>query len=73
MAGEKNVAKGSFSSRLALVLSIIALVLSIVAYNRTGVQNQFATDIKRIETRMQELKQETKKALDKISKSVKKQ
>ena len=72
MADEQNVVKGSFSSRLALVLSIIALVLSIVAYNRTGVHNQFATDINRIEKKMQDFKQETKKALEKISKPLKK-
>ena len=35
MADEQNVVKASFNSRPALVLSI-------VAYNRTGVQNQFA-------------------------------
>ena len=73
MADEQSVFKGSFSARLALVLSIIALILSIVAYSRTGVQDQFVTDIKRIETKMQELKQETKKALEKISKTIKKQ
>jgi hypothetical protein len=38
MAAETKVVKGGFRATLALIISIIALVLAIVAFNRTGTE-----------------------------------
>ena len=72
MAEEKVVVKGGFRSTLALLLSIIALILSIIAFNRTGGQTELRTELKGLQTKMKELSQETKGTYDRISKAIKK-
>ena len=83
MAEQTKVVKGGFRATLALIISIIALVLSVLAYNRTGDQLTFNAEIKKLQTKMNEMKketseqmgkirQETGKALEKIGKAIKK-
>ena len=45
MAEGKKVVKGGFRANLALLISIIALILSIVAYQRTGGQAELEARI----------------------------
>ena len=54
MAEDQKAVTRSFSVRLALFISIIALILSIVAYNRSSSQEQIQTDIKNLETKPHE-------------------
>ena len=84
MVEEKKEAKGGFRATLALIISLIALVLSIIAFNRTGGQPDLNAEIIRLQTKLQELKketseqvskvsEETKKTIEKIAKSIKKE
>ena len=66
MAEETKIVKGGFRATLALLISIIALVLSILAYNRTADQSMLNTEIKKFETKMDEMKKETAVQVDKI-------
>ena len=45
MAEPTKIVKGGFRATLALLISIIALILSILAYNRTSDQSTFSTEI----------------------------
>ena len=83
MAEPKKVIKGGFRATLALIISIIALLLSVLAYNRTDNQLTFNAEIKNLQTKMNEMKketseqmgkirQETGKALENIGKAIKK-
>ena len=66
MAEQTKIVKGGFRATLALIISIIALVLSILAYNRTGDQNTLNAQINNLQTKMNEVKKETAEQLDKI-------
>ena len=65
MAQETKVVKGGFRATLALIISIIALVLSFFAYSSTGKQET--------SKKMDTLRGETADTLDKLSKSLKKE
>lgn len=84
MSDEKKVVKGGFRASLALIISIIALIVAIVAFNRTGGQADLNAEIKDLRTKMEKMKketaervskvrQETSKALEKIGIDIKKQ
>lgn len=66
MAEQKKIVKGGFRATLALIISIIALALSILAYNRTEDQRTFYAEIKNLQTKMNEMKKETSEQVDKI-------
>jgi len=66
MAEQTKVVKGGFRATIALILSVIALVLSILAYNRTGDQLTFNAEIKNLQTKLREIKKETSEQLGKI-------
>ena len=83
MSDEKKVVKGGFRATLALTISIIALILSIMAYTSTGQDEDLRARIKNLQTKMESMKQESSKqidnlrgetanALEKMSKAVKK-
>ena len=84
MSAEAKVVKGGFRATFALIISIIALIVAIVAFNRTGGQTDLNAQIKDLRTRMEKMKkettekvgkvrEETSKALEKIGIDVKKE
>lgn len=65
--GEKTkVVKGGFRATLALIISIIALILAIIAYNSVGRGVDLNAQIKDIQTKMENMKQETTKTIDRL-------
>ncbi len=84
MSDEKKTVKGGFRANLALILSIIALILAIVAFSRTGGQGDLSAQIKDLQARMKtirtettekvnKVREETAKALEKIGEVIKKE
>jgi len=84
MAQETKVVKGGFRATLALIFSVIALILSFLAYSTTGKQEDLKARIKDMQATIEVMKQETSKkmdtlrsetadTLDKMSKSLKKE
>ena len=84
MAQETKVVKGGFRATLALIISIIALILSFFAYSSTGKQEDLKDRIKEMQATIEVMKQETSKKMDtlrgetadtleKLSKSLKKE
>lgn len=66
MAGETKIVKGGFRATLALIISIIALILSIWAYTSVGKEEDLRAHIKDLQTRMESMKQESSKQIDKL-------
>ncbi len=84
MSNERKVVRGGFRATLALIISIIALIVAIYAFNRTGGQADLNAEIKELRARMEKMKketaekvskvrQETSKALEKIGIDIKKE
>jgi hypothetical protein len=66
MSAETKVVKGGFRATLALIISIIALVVAIVAFNRTGGQGDLNAQIKDLRTKMEKMKKETTEKMSKV-------
>ena len=66
MAEQTKIVKGGFRAALALITSITALVLSILAYNRTPDQTMLSAEIQKFETKINEMRKETSAQVDKI-------
>jgi hypothetical protein len=66
MAQETKIVKGGFRATLALVVSIIALILSIAAYTSTGREEDLNARIKGLQTSLEKIKQESAKQIDKL-------
>jgi gas vesicle protein len=64
MAKEPKIVKGGFRATLALFISIIALVLSLLAYNSTGKEEDLKDRIKELQATIDVMKQETSKKLE---------
>ena len=84
MVEEKAKPRGSFRSSLALLISLIALILSIVAYSQTGGDSDLKSEISKLQTRIKEMKnettgqvkklrEETGKAIEKLGKAIKRE
>jgi hypothetical protein len=84
MSEERKTIRGGFRATLALIIAIIALVFAIVAYNRTGSQVGLKAEIRDLKAKMEKMRKETtekmgkiredsKRALEKIGIDVKKQ
>jgi len=84
MSAEQKVVKGGFRATLALIISIVALILAIIAYNRTGGQANLNAQINDLRSKMEKMKTETSErvnkvreetatALEKLGKAVKKE
>lgn len=84
MGNETKTVKGGFRATLALIISIVALIVAIVAYNRTGGEAHFKSQVKDLQATIKALKaetsdtvtkvrQETAKALEKIGIEIKKE
>lgn len=66
LSSEKKVVKGGFRATLALIISIIALALSLMAYSRTGNQLDLNDELKSLKAKLQELKSDTSENLEKV-------
>ena len=66
MAQETKVVKGGFRATLALIISIIALILAIIAYQSTGKEATLNERVKDLQTKIETMKQETSKKIDKL-------
>jgi membrane protein implicated in regulation of membrane protease activity len=82
MPNETKIVKGGFRATLALIISIIAVVLSIMAYNRSGGSPDLNAQVKELKEKMGTIRQdmskqvdtlrdETAKTLDTLSESLK--
>jgi len=66
MSAEAKVVKGGFRATLALIISIIALIVAIVAFNRTGGEADLNAQIKDLRTKMEKMKNETAEKVGKV-------
>lgn len=66
MTNEKKVVKGGFRATLALIISIIALAISLMAYTRTGNQLDLNAELNSLKKKLQELKSDTSENLEKV-------
>ncbi len=84
MAEKKKTVKvkGGFRSTLVLLISIIALIVAVIAYNRTGGDMDIKKQLNELQGTIEKMKgetskgfskfrEETSKALDKLSKMIK--
>ena len=63
---ERKVVKGGFRATLALLIAIIALIIAIMALNRTGGEIDFNAQIKDLQTRVEKIKEETTEKVDRV-------
>jgi uncharacterized membrane-anchored protein YhcB (DUF1043 family) len=66
MSNETKVVRGGFRATLALIISIIALILAFVAFNRTGGQADLNAQLKDLRTKMEKMKKETTEKVGKV-------
>ncbi|UCH23310.1 MAG: hypothetical protein JSU83_08955 [Deltaproteobacteria bacterium] len=62
----RKIVKGGFRATLALLISIIAIILAFIAYNRTSNQAELNAKIKSLQTKMETMKNETSERLNKV-------
>ena len=83
MSPETKVVKGGFRATLSLIISIIALILAIIAFNRTCGMSDLNAQLKELQVitekmkketseKMVQIRQETSKALENLSAKIKK-
>jgi hypothetical protein len=58
--------RGGFQSTLALIVSLIALILAFIAFERTGGKKDLNLQLKDLRTKIEEMKKETAKRVDNI-------
>jgi hypothetical protein len=63
---EIKIVKGGFWAALALIFSTIALILSIVTFNRTISEAEYQTEIKALREKPEKMKHETSERISKI-------
>jgi TolA-binding protein len=66
MSNDKKVVRGGFRSTLALLIAIIALILSLMALNRTGGVADLNTQIDELQGRIERMKKETAEKVNKV-------
>ena len=66
MNRETKIVKGGFRATLALVVSIIALIVAIFAFNRTGDQAALRAQISDLQSRMKTLRTETSEKVNRV-------
>jgi len=65
--GPTKIVRGGFRATLALIFSIIALIFSMITFNRTIDQAEYQTEIKELKEKLEKMKQETSERVSKIS------
>jgi hypothetical protein len=66
MSDERKIVKGGFRATLALIVSIIALIFAIVAFNRTGGEADLRAQISELQGTIKTLRMETSEKVDKV-------
>ena len=66
MSNDKKVVRGGFRSTVALLIAIIALILSVMAFNRTGGQVDLKAQINVLQGRIEKMKKETAEKVNKV-------
>lgn len=66
MSNERKIIRGGFRATLALIISIIALILAFIAFDRTGGKKDLNAQIKDLQTKIEVMKQETAQRVGKI-------
>jgi len=66
MAQETKVVKGGFRATFALIISVIALILSFMAYSSTGKEADLKDRIKDLQATIEVMTQETSKKIDRM-------
>ena len=61
-----KIVKGGFRATLALIFSIIALVFSVITFNRTTSQTEYQIEIGELKEKLEKIKQETAERVSKI-------
>jgi hypothetical protein len=61
-----KIVKGGFRATLALIFSIIALIFSIITFNRSTSQTEYRTEIKELKEKLEIVKKETAELVSKI-------
>jgi len=64
MAQGTKVVKGGFRATLALIISVVAIILSFLAFNSTGKEEDLRARIKELQGTIEVMKQETSKKMD---------
>ncbi len=64
--GAEKVVRGGVRATLALLISIVALIVAIIAFNRTGGQADFNAQIKDLRTKIEKMKKETSEKMSKV-------
>lgn len=62
----EKIVKGGFRATLALIISLVALILSLIAYTQTSTEADLKGQISELQTRIDKMKQETSGKLDKL-------
>jgi uncharacterized membrane protein (DUF106 family) len=68
----EKIVKGGFRATLALIIAIIALVFSIISYQRTGGLVGLNDQIKGLQSKTDTLKKETMQQVEKLEEKTKK-
>ncbi|MBW2057332.1 MAG: hypothetical protein JRJ26_07525 [Deltaproteobacteria bacterium] len=66
MADDRRTARGGFRATLALLISIIALIVAFIAFERTGGNRELNLRIQDLQTKIETMKKETAKRMDTI-------
>ncbi len=66
MSAETRIVKGGFRATLALIVSIIALILAIIAFNRTGGEANLTKEIGELQEKIEKMKEETSERVNKV-------
>lgn len=68
----EKIVKGGFRATLALIIAIIALIFSIISYQRTGGMVGVSGEIKALQKKTDVLKKETIQQMEKLEEKTKK-
>jgi uncharacterized membrane protein (DUF106 family) len=66
MAEPTKIVKGGFRATLALVISVVALIFSILAYTSSGREAELRTRIQDLQAAMEKVKTESAVQLEKL-------
>lgn len=66
MAKETKVVKGGFRATLALIVSVIALIVSVAAYTSTLREEEMRDRIRDMQTSLERMKEESSRQIDRL-------
>jgi uncharacterized membrane protein (DUF106 family) len=68
----QKIVRGGFRATMALIIAIIALIFSIISYQRTGGMGGLKDEIKALQGKTETLKKETIQQVEKLEEKTKK-